>query len=99
MTEVNSYEFPSLYVVSLARVGTVLTDCFMKSPSRGHRYIKEGELPITPPWDDSHLTEKQRESQVEETICEIIKSSLCFHRKVINPEPPNFPLQLTVTHT
>lgn len=30
MTEVNSCEFPSLYVGSLAKEGTVLSDCVMK---------------------------------------------------------------------
>lgn len=76
----------------------MLTDCIMKSLSRGHRYVKRKKYHnTTVGW--SSLDRKQKESQVGEMIWEIIISSLCFHRKVINPEPPNFPLQLTVTHT
>lgn len=58
MTEVNSHEFPSLYVVSLAKAGTVLTDYMTKSSSREHRCVKKGRAPVTPLWDDSHQTEK-----------------------------------------
>lgn len=58
MTEVNNHEFPSLYVVSLAKAGTMLTDYMTKSFSREHRCVKKGCATVTPLWDDSHQTEK-----------------------------------------
>ena len=45
MTEVNGHEFPSLYVVSLAKAGTVFTDYMTKSSSREHRCVKKYTLP------------------------------------------------------
>lgn len=65
----------------------MLTDCSMESPSRGHRYIKSKRYHHTAV--GGTVLDRKR-SQVRETIREIIRSSLCFHRKVINPDSPTF---------
>lgn len=53
MTEVNSHEFPSLYVVSLAKRGRCADWLHYEIPSCGHRYVKRKSY-LTPPWADSH---------------------------------------------